>query len=99
MRDLCYVTSKRAQRQLKISDGRVANEPKEQPRAFFILKAPFIFTSVPSCPAQRGTRSPSPVEAGERPPLHRELCPYRSCWSCPPRLTPWGSLCPPRLTP
>lgn len=79
MRDLHYVTSKRAQRQLKISDGHVTNEPKVQPRASFILKAPLIFTLVPSCPGQCSTRSPSPAQAGQLLPLHHELCPYGSC--------------------
>lgn len=50
MRDLCYVTSKRAQRQLKIFDGQVANEPRVQLRGFSILKASLIFTLVPSSP-------------------------------------------------
>lgn len=66
MRDLCYVMSKRAQRQLEISDEHIANEPKVQPRATFVLKASLIFTLAPSCPGQCSTRSPSLAESGCR---------------------------------
>lgn len=50
MRDLCYVMSKRAQRQLEIFDGQVGNEPGVKLRGFSILKASLIFTLVPPSP-------------------------------------------------
>lgn len=59
MRDLCYVMSKRAQRQLEIFDGQVGNEPGVKLRGFSILKAPLIFTLVPPSP-----RPASPMVKG-----------------------------------